>query len=269
MQILDWKNFKSWKMQIENSISRASSIEDITDIFENSEHPTSEIDECIIENIHDVFWEQFHSIKSYHASKPVNPKEIHDNGLLPLELDKHIKLFKDIFKYETYKITDEDIEYSLKEIDTKIRNGFLFVVLDDRIFEDSHSCGHYLVHGSEFILLLTLELPAHVNSIEMTDVLLKRGQPTIFELLVPIQLIDHDSRRELIKKLLTEWYDIINHSDDSTEVIDHAFCLREPIKPEYVINHYHPKSIRNPHNSIYGPEIYHPVIECAMCNENI
>lgn len=266
MQIFDWKNFKSWKTQFESSVLSIYSIKDLTIIFENSEHPTSEIDDYIKEDICKVFWKQFDRIKSYHASKPVIPKEIHDKGLNPLDIDNHIKIFKDIFKYETFKITDEDINHSLSKIVPKVRNGFLFVVLDDRNFEDQ---GHYLVHGSEFILVLTMNLPPHINSIEMTDVLLKRGQPTIYELLVPVQLTDSNDRKDLINYLLVKWYYLINHSDDSVGVIDYSFCLTKSIKPECVVAHYHPKSVRNPHSSIYGPMTYEPVIECSICDKNI
>lgn len=266
IQTFDWKDFFSWSNQIENSIFSFFTKSEFTEIFKNSDNPISEISEGILDKISDMFWGQFSDIKVYHASKPVIPMEIHNNGLHPLNAVNFINLFKEIFPFRIYNITDEDLEYSLKQIGVDVRDGFLYVVLDDRIFEDG--CGHYLVHGSEFLLTLTVNLPQHIDSISMTNVLLERGVPTIFEICFPIEKVDSVERKNLIYDILTEWWYMNNHSDPIIGIIDYSFCLEEAIESDYIINHYHPKSIKNPHYTLYGPEIYESEEKCSMCTKN-
>jgi len=263
IQTFDWKDFDSWSKQIENSILNFLTLSEISEIFKNSYYPISELNEEVLDKISGMFWGQFSNIKVYHAAKPVIPMEIHNNGLHPLNVSNFISLFKEIYSFEIYNITDEDIDFSLRQIGVDVRNGLLYVVLDDRIFEDG--CGHYLVHGSEFLLALTVNLPQHIDSISMTDVLLKRGVPTIFEIFLPIAKTDPVERKNLISDILIEWWYMKNHSDLTTGIIDYSFCLDEAIESDYIINHYHPGSIKNPHHTLYGPEIYEPDVKCSMC----
>lgn len=217
MNIFDWKQKSSWPKFL-------GSIEIID----------GNVDE-------DLVWEFYNSfthIRAYHATRSENPESYYTEGIRPANyraLEEHFcQLMKNNFGVE---ISQEHLDYA-KEILGEFHNKSLFLALDDR--ELLETAGHYAIYGSEYIHALANYI-YHKFGVGGSHLLKKVGTPTVFEVLVDIDLVTASDLREIICCINNYAY-----HREAGQNVDFTIELHSPILGNAVVSSYSPKQIKNP-----------------------
>ena len=190
-------------------------------------------------------------IRAFHACRPESIDEYYKCGIVPLDPAEWQAKAKNIFiNSKSYEISESQIEAAIKDIKTETRQGNIHFGLDDK-FLISH-CGHYLIHGSEYLMAIAVHLSAAVGK-DLTNVLRNIGSPTMLVCDIPISKVSYWTILELSGELLSYIFNSVLSSEPIPSSIDFTITLNDIVKPECIIFHYHPKKIPNPHR---GYEIY-------------
>lgn len=234
-------------------------------LIDESESTFELLEDIDFQNAMNSFWKNYHFIRLYHATKPIDVKNIFKQGLLPMKTDIQFKVFHDLFINDTFKVTKKELEESFKRIGLETRENHLHVVLDYRHMIER--AGHYLIYGSEFILGLVVNLPKFRH--DLIQVLLKKGIPTIYHISFPIELLSDYDKATIFKEFLYEYLDYLGRDSHFSTYIDYTLTLKESILPNYIVDHFHPNNIINHHYPHYGPQIFHNNNKCELCTDDI
>ncbi len=140
------------------------------------------------------------------------------------------------------------VRFEARERDT----GLLYVCLDDRAQLDRY--GHYALYGSEWI--------AGLLGDGASEVLRRRGVPTMLRIDLPGALVRDCARVELADQWLHEWTRVANLSPNSVPILDFTICLDQAIAPEAIASHYHPAELPDPYHQ---RERVRSVTVCPSC----
>jgi hypothetical protein len=97
----------------------------------------------------------------------------------------------------------EQILKAIEKIDPTTREGVAHLSLDDKHLIEH--CGHYLIDGSEYLMVVAAELRIMTGR-DFFPSLRREGVPTVFECEVPVNMIaDHGSMNLLVIALHWKW----------------------------------------------------------------
>lgn len=134
-----------------------------------------------------------------------------------------------------------------------IDEGRCYVVVDERVLIEE--CGHYLLGGSEF--LQGIVGPERARSV------LNDCAPTVIEVDLPLGRVTPSFLAEFSKKLIGEWAKILRRKRTEAGRIDFTFTLQEPVPAAWVVGHFHPKIINDPHHRRAAVKVKRA--HCAAC----
>lgn len=217
MDIFDWKQPSSWPKFLGS--------------FEITE---GEVDDELI-------WEFYNSythIRAYHSARPHSPKSYLEEGIRLADyraLEHEFRTnMKGIFGIE---ISTEHLEYAKEKIG-EFHNKSLFLVLDDRDLLEH--AGHYAIYGSEYVHALANHIH-HQFGVGGAHYLKKIGTPTVFEVLLDIELVTESDLRQITCKVNNYLY-----YREVGEPIDFTIELYRSVAGASIAGYYHPKRIKNP-----------------------
>ena len=104
----------------------------------------------------------YSKIRVFHACRPDNLDSYYQEGFHPLNPGEYLEKARKLFlKPEFPEINIDLINNAIKRVGTETRDGYVYFSLDDE-FMIGH-CGHYLIHGSEYLMSITVELGGKVG----------------------------------------------------------------------------------------------------------
>lgn len=256
--ILNWQNYNEWVLFFDEFI-----LTKFPDIFKEIKANNNQIqyvdyagplekyinnhfnDSKILDEFIRNLKNHYQCILAYHGCRPTNVNSYYQSGLLMLDKNKHNELFMRIFNKNDFKeITQEHLEKAIHEMNNSQREDQLYLTIDDRgLLEDA---GHYMIYGSEYIMSLTASLSGILN-FNYIPYLRNIGKPTIFKIKLPFSIIQTSDLQELLPCFFRQWVYNKSRNMVTTHHLDFSFLLKENILPENIIEHYHPKEIRDYH----------------------
>ena len=205
----------------------------------------------------DTFRRDFDFVRMFHCCHPSDVQSYYSNGIRVLKASDANKQFishfleNDKFPEITLSHIGEAIERMGKEGGTDVREKVVHFALDDRFIIEHAS--HYLIYGSEYISVLAGEVGKRTKYDLKVD-LRRSGMPTVFIVDIPIgkftNLDDLASRGSLIWALC-----IAQRKKEPTQ-IDFTLTSFEALRPEYIVDHYHPEEV--PYIHEYDPTTLKP-----------
>ena len=115
--------------------------------------------------------------------------------------------------------------------------------LDGRFLVDD--CSHYLIYGSESLLALARELEDETRC-DILERLRKTRTPTVFEVNVPVRLLEDTTLLELLSEATYTLAFNEHHERAEVREIDFAVALHRDILITHVVGYWHPDVIRDP-----------------------
>lgn len=268
---IDWKSTATWTQSISHWLRPYCNSRGVRYLSKLGEQDicwddsdwlefTRKILQYDLEHINEKLAEDlsFAKIRVFHGCRPIGVRSYFSGGIrLNDPQDREDEVRRMLSEEPGLASLKPEIESRFAEFGSqKDRdNGRLYLCLDDRsLVEDS---GHYLLYGSEWITVL-LGSSAH-------DVLRKRGVPTILTVEIPLQLVHKSTRIDLARVLLQEWTRQKVNRPNWIPMRGFTFCMREDISAEFIVDHYHPKTILDPlYNGIVRQT--HPIV-CDVCDK--
>lgn len=145
------------------------------------------------------------------------------------------------------------LEQRIAKIDSALDDGRCYVVVSDKSLLEFG--GHYLIHGSEWIMSLFDEYARGF----LRDI----GAPTLIEIDLPFSATLDSDRRSFAEDMLMEWTRLACNGEEWIAPINISFLLLEDIPATCIVGHSHPATVRNPHDR---ERIYRsPVTTCRHC----
>lgn len=255
-KVFIWKNFSDWSSKFKELSYGLLSEEFIAKIKPNAEKiynddcgPLEElimVDEDNIINYEkfiEGFKKSYTHILTYHACRPIDIKSYYINGLQKISFESLQNRFREIYLSKTFpEVSETDIIDAILSLSESYSRNELYVTLDDREFISY--CGHYLIYGSEYLSCLALGLKPESNY-DYRSHLRTIGIPTIYKIKLPINMVHDDDLRCLYNDGIRHWIYNYLHNRLQSSSIDFTFLITDKIPPEYVIDHWHPKKIRD------------------------
>jgi hypothetical protein len=197
------------------------------------------------------------SIRTYHGCRTDDAGSYFRNGLLVHRKGRlKAQALAIIEAHPELHHMKGNLDEVIAEINNTIDEGRCYVVVSDEgLLKDG---GHFLIHGSEWIMSLFDE--------RGRAVLRNIGAPTLIEISLPFSVTHSDDRRGVAKEMLMEWTRVACNGRDWVAPISHSFWLIKDVPPSNIVGHSHPAVINDPHD---GGRIYRsPTTTCKYCAQN-
>jgi hypothetical protein len=216
-------------------------------------------DESLVDNFIDAFCNYYESVKAFHGCRPIEMASYYNDGLLGQD-GRHVETtFRNLYADVPGDVLQRAID-GLRERGEQEHGKIYFVCTEEELVTQ---CGHYLIQGSEYLMSLAAALCRHHTTGEDFRMRLRDfGIPTIIEVNIPIELIPDWNLREMAQVMISAWgKQILNLEDDGEPRM--YVILNQDLPAKYIVNHSHPREIRDPHvaYSTYRP----PVTVCEWC----
>jgi len=256
-RVFEWKAFTEWKPVLEGmfrdiltpdlkvKIKKNRYIVQYRDDPEAFETLASQSIKAMItmEKISE-FRRRYSHIRVYHACRPEDVSIYYEKGILPSikVKDVQVERFRGIFLNGKFpELTEEILQQSIKIIGSK--EDELSLHIDDRFMLEHSTL--YLIYGSEYLSNLVNNLPIKNSKEKYCSVLRRIGKPTFFEINLPTttEYSKDNNLWELIRDMIMEWTYCLAHSRALSSPGDNTFELSEPLPPEHICSHYHPRKI--------------------------
>lgn len=154
----------------------------------------------------------------------------------------------------------EELSYLATSLDERltgsahlIDEGRCFVVVDERVLVEE--CGHYLLGGSEFI--------QGIIGPSQAQAALSDCAPTVIEVDLPLSRVEPPFLTEFTRTVIGEWAKILRRKRTEPRRLDFTFTLRAPVPPEWIVGHYHPLIVCDPHNR--RAPVHVKRVRCTAC----
>lgn len=217
MDIFDWKLASCWP-----------------NFLGSSEIRDGEVDDELVWK----FYNSYTHIRAYHSARPKDPESYRREGIRLADYRALEIAFSsgmsDMFGIE---ISQEHLKYAKAQIG-ELHNKSLFLVLDDR--ELLEHAGHYAIYGSEYIHALANHIH-HKFGVGGAHYLKKIGLPTVFEVLLDIDLVTESDLRQITCNVNNYLF-----NSAAGECIDFTIQLYRPVSGTAIVGYYQPKRIKNP-----------------------
>ena len=194
----------------------------------------------------------FSFIRAYHACRPVDTASYYRSGLRSLGPEGLRRLAYSVFvgaapQWFSPSVIDDVIDGMPPYQDY----DHVFVALDDRHLV--RCCGHYLIHGSEYLMAVAVRLESKTG-VNCTQILRQRGTPTIFVCDLPFAMMEEYETQQLAGIILNRWFEQLLHNRPMASELNFTLLSLRKVPSAYIKSHYHPNDIPDPHN---GRRIYH------------
>jgi hypothetical protein len=172
---------------------------------------------------------------------------LHDRASLEAEVRAAVEAREDL------RCRAATLDRRFEETAHLIDHGRCYVVVDERVLVEQ--CGHYLLGGSEFI--------QGIIGPEGAQAAFEQCTPTVIEVDLPLGRVRESQLRQLASKLVGEWAKILRRGRKEPRYLDFTFVLREPVPAEWVVGHFHPPVVNDPHRMRAPVRILRTT--CAAC----
>jgi len=197
---------------------------------------------------------QSRSVRVFHGTRTADARSFSEQGI---RLHDRAQLEAEVRALVEQR---DDLSWMLPTLDEKfqatehlIDEGRCYVVVDERVLIEE--CGHYLLGGSEFV--------QGIIGPERAQSALSECAPTVIEVDLPLRRVPPSFLAEFSRKLIGEWAKILRRRRAEAGRIDFTFTLREPVPPSWVVGHFHPRLINDPHRRRTAVKVARA--HCAAC----
>lgn len=258
-QVLDWRDQQAWDAAVSIYAQSVVSIETIDSLTKRgirgcwSDDMSWLADPETYEDFFDCFTAHYSHIKCFHGARPVDVGSYYQLGLVGQNQERVEQQFMVLFQ-------DFPVELLIKAVAEhdyrgKSERGRVYTVCNDRELVDRS--GHYLIHGSEYMLALAATLTQLAPSgADLRLRLRQSGIPTVFEMDVPLHAVPNPQLHSLVQTVVASWFQRRLFPNEHHSY-DMGFSFEQDLLPSWIVNHYHPKVIRDPH---FGGSNYYPDI---------
>lgn len=185
----------------------------------------------------------YSAIKGYHGCRPLSLEPYYQCGLKGQSSEEITKKFLELFSDVDSSALKAAIN-EMKDRGEREKGSIFFVTHYDDLID---WCGHYLIHGSEYLMALAVRLQQFAKGEQFSNRLKKVGIPTIIEVNIPLSHIGQSCLLELCREIIAHWGSrfLLNEESDLTNT---SIVTHRTIDPKQIIRHFHPKWIRDPHS---------------------
>ncbi len=224
-------------LKISNEDNRYIEIEDIYEFTTNNIF--TDIEEYIKQ--HDCY------IILYHGTATNNIESYLKSGLYILNSDEKNKYIRELFNQKEFpELTDDKLNTAIKEhldyLGMEYREERIsFMTHKQHLLENET---HYLVYGSEYVLILAQRLGT-----QYTSFLKEKLKPTLLICKVPLELLDNDFMEMVIKNIIVKYVENIIYpeeiykKDNYNYRNDAEIYITKNLEAKYIMNYEHPKNI--------------------------
>jgi hypothetical protein len=194
------------------------------------------------------------AIRTYHGCRTEDAGSYFRDGLLVHRKDAlRTRALAIISEHPELDYMKGTLDQRIAEIDNRLDEGRGYVVVSDKSLLEFG--GHYLIHGSEWIMSLFDE---HARRF-----LRGIGVPTLIEIDLPFSKTADSDRRAFAEDILMEWTRLACNGEEWIAPINLTFFLFQDVPAKYVVGHSHPATVRNPHDP---RRLYRsPTTTCKHC----
>lgn len=262
-RILDWRNRRSWLSSI-----RFYAGDLLTQEIRNGlrqERPKCWSDnltwlpghEKLVPEFCERLSQYYSHAKAFHGCRPETLSTYYARGLQGQNSEcinsKFRKLFADVSPFEIDRVIEQSRPGG--------EPGKIFLTADDRKMIDGF--GHYLIHGSEYLLGLATKLTRSNSAKDYRQRLRNVGIPTVLEVDIPLSYLPHLQKLSLAKTILGAWGQLQTKRALSSGSAP-CYVIRQDIPAKFIKDHYHPRRIHDAHNDS-GEMYLNHTAECEMC----
>jgi hypothetical protein len=191
----------------------------------------------VLDDILNSFLNQFTHIRAFHGCRPVDVGSYYESGFLPTNIEQIRRVAKEIFlQPESGEEHKSALERAVQELVKGKREGQLYLVLDDMLFEASPN---YLIFGSEGLMIIASRLGT-INGVHRYDILRGRGTPTIFVCDLPISIIPSDRLYQTAATFIFQTLRGLGESGEEVVTVRNSFRFDKALPPSIIVRHYHP-----------------------------
>jgi hypothetical protein len=189
--------------------------------------------------------ENYGELRAFHGCCPTDISSYYRDGLLPLDYVRAEQFLREHFLSGAFpEISEGELLMALEDCKSKYRYGQVFFEANERLLVER--CGHYLLYGSEYALGVAAKLSRPDRVKDYRRSLKGLGTPTVFVCDVPLRLISSSIVLELAGNMLEVLFErILNRSYHHPQT-PFGFSIMKTLTPEFIIDHYHPKVVRDP-----------------------
>ena len=270
-QPIRWTDISSWHPQMTSvlnnllrpgAVNRLNEVED-HDLYDDDsewfelalgEFPGDE--ETFLELISQAL--EAYCVRTFHGTRTADARSFINGGIRlhnRAELENYVRSL--VAKHNCLHAIAGTLDDRFAGTAHLIDEGRCFVVVDERVLIEE--CGHYLLGGSEFVQGI---LGPHV-----VQAMLSESSPTVVEVNLPLLRVTPSQLREFAKKIVGEWTRILRRDPFAVRRLDFSFCLQEPVAASWVVGHFHPPVVNDPHNRrrpVPTRQAY-----CAACKDGL
>ena len=265
-RVLDWRNRRSWLRAIQAYAGELLNPR-IRGVIEKKRPKCwSDAmnwlpgDEDTVSEFTDRMSHYYSHVKGFHGCRPESLATYHEHGLRGQRPEEVIAKFRSIFSDVSESLLEEAIQKMQKRGDDE--RGKIWLTADDE--EMVREYGHYIIHGSEYLLGLAAKISGSRYGGEDYRQRLKLvGIPTVLEVDIPIEMLEPEERRAVAKIILSEWGQLRAELPLGTPSTP-CYLVREDIPASCIKGHYHPESIWDAHNND-STTYYNRQLQCKHC----
>lgn len=256
MSSFKWKDYKNWATLAQNCLSietrdclmsassetykSADDSYSLCPLFGGETECGKRIDEFAAD-----FFGRVTSIRAFHCTRVETPASFNENGILAKDLNELLDELFALLKVHVPSVSYSDIEAASKKAfpNESPRSTAVNVGIDDRFLIDR--CGHYLLYGSESILAVVRQLEEAMGQ-DLAYLLKTRGNPTVVEVDIPIDMLDAPTQLALAREILFTYAYNSFHKKNEARQLDFGIRLQDGVPSQWVAGSYHPINIRDP-----------------------
>jgi len=264
-RVLDWRNRRAWL----RAIPRYASLILTPDVRKRLEHARpdcwSDVMDWLPNHEHlvpifcEALWSYYTHVKGFHGCRPESLSSYFENGLKGQAVESIVKKFHRIYADVPSGLRQRAIEQMHQR--GLSERGRTWLSGDDKKMIEQH--GHYIIHGSEYLMALAARMSDGDRWGEDYRLRLRQiGIPTILEVNIPVALIPDVQKREVGKMILSEWGQI-RASKPLRRSSAPCYVVRHDIPAECIKAHYHPAQIIDFHTD-NGPYV-NTALTCELC----
>lgn len=262
MSSFKWKDYKNWATLAQDCLSIETRNYLMSASPETYECPDDSYSLCRlfggetecgkrIDEFAADFFGRVTSIRAFHCTRVETPASFNENGILAKDLNELLAELFALLKVHVPSVSYSDIEAASKKAfpNESSRSSTVYLGIDDRFLIDC--CGQYLLYGSESILAVVRQLKEAMGQ-DLAYLLKIRGDPTVLEVDIPIDILDASMRSKLAQEILFTYAYNSFHKKNEARHLGFSIMLQDGVPPEWVAGSYHPINIRDPYGNPSG-----------------
>lgn len=178
-------------------------------------------------------------LRTFHGTRTADARSFVDEGIRlhdRAQLEAHVRSL--VAQNDALRAWAGRLDAEFARSAHLVDHGRCFVVVDERVLIEE--CGHYLLGGSEFVQGILGPYAAQA--------VLGDSAPTVIEVDLPLTRVRPSQLREFSRTLIGEWAKVLRRSYSTPSRLDFSFCLREAVPSSWIVGHFHPLVVNDPHD---------------------